>query len=123
VISVSDDGPGITPAEWQMLLAPFTRGEPSRARQTGGAGLGLAIVRTLAEAQGGTVEIGAAGLHAQAIDSTVGRISAEEFRGATVCIRLPLFHIDALNKTQFLDLTHKNGLIKSAASRSIFNPF
>jgi signal transduction histidine kinase len=78
VISVSDEGPGIAPAQRQMLLEPFTRGEPSRARQTGGAGLGLAIVRALTEAQGGTVEIGSG--DSQSLPT-----------GARVEIRLPLF--------------------------------
>jgi signal transduction histidine kinase len=95
MISVSDDGPGIAPAERLQLLEPFTRGEPSRARQTGGAGLGLAIVRTLAEAQGGSVDIGMADVEAKVDISTKRGISAGGFRGATVCIRLPLFHIDA----------------------------
>ncbi len=84
VISVFDEGPGIAPAERLMLLEPFTRGEPSRARQTGGAGLGLAIVRALAEAQGGMIEIGDA-------DGQDGRKTIVSGRGALVSIRLPLF--------------------------------
>jgi signal transduction histidine kinase len=78
VICVTDEGPGIAPAQWQMLLEPFTRGEPSRARQTGGAGLGLAIVRTLTEAQGGTLEIVSADIQMPQV-------------GTRVQIRLPLF--------------------------------
>jgi signal transduction histidine kinase len=42
------------------VLEPFHRLEKSRNRATGGAGLGLAVVRSLVEAHGGTIEIGAA---------------------------------------------------------------
>jgi signal transduction histidine kinase len=35
------------------VFEPFFRGEPSRSRETGGAGLGLAIVRSVARAHGG----------------------------------------------------------------------
>ncbi len=54
---VDDDGPGIPPGRREELLEPFVRLEGSRNRDTGGAGLGLAIVRNLVEAQGGTVTI------------------------------------------------------------------
>lgn len=58
IVSVSDAGAGIAPEVAALLFEPFVRGEPSRARRTGGAGLGLAVVRSLVEAQDGTVEIG-----------------------------------------------------------------
>ncbi|MCE1238077.1 MAG: ATP-binding protein [Hyphomicrobiales bacterium] len=60
LVSVSDAGAGIAPEAAAVLFEPFVRGEPSRSRRTGGAGLGLAVVRSLAEAQEGTVEIGRA---------------------------------------------------------------
>ncbi|WP_172295036.1 cell wall metabolism sensor histidine kinase WalK [Pseudoruegeria sp. HB172150] len=56
-VAIEDDGPGIPPELRDRLLEPFTRGEPSRNRATGGAGLGLAIMRSLAEAQGGQLAI------------------------------------------------------------------
>jgi signal transduction histidine kinase len=52
---VSDGGPGFPPAIAECAFERFTRGDPARTR--GGAGLGLAIVRAVAEAHGGTVEI------------------------------------------------------------------
>lgn len=58
IITVEDSGPGIAEGEIGLLLEPFVRSEPSRARKTGGAGLGLAVVRSLVEAQGGTLVIG-----------------------------------------------------------------
>lgn len=56
-ISVEDDGPGIPQADLARLAEPFERLEPSRGRATGGAGLGLAIVRALAESQGGRLSL------------------------------------------------------------------
>ena len=54
-ISVEDDGPGIPDAEIARMLEPFTRGEPSRNRGTGGAGLGLTLARAIAEQHGGSL--------------------------------------------------------------------
>ncbi|MBI1199868.1 MAG: HAMP domain-containing protein [Phenylobacterium sp.] len=52
-IAVEDDGPGVPAEALARLTAPFERLEPSRGRESAGAGLGLAIVRALAESQGG----------------------------------------------------------------------
>ena len=57
LMTVDDEGPGVPSDQRDLLLEPFVRLEPSRARQSGGAGLGLAIVRTLVEAHGGSVAI------------------------------------------------------------------
>jgi signal transduction histidine kinase len=53
--SVLDDGPGIPAAERERVFQRFHRTDPARARQDGGAGLGLAIVQAIAEAHGGRV--------------------------------------------------------------------
>jgi two-component system OmpR family sensor kinase len=53
VIEVDDDGPGIPEHEREQVFEPFQRGEPSRSRETGGAGLGLAVVRSVARSHGG----------------------------------------------------------------------
>ena len=50
-----DSGPGIAPEHLPNVFERFYRGDPSRARATGGAGLGLTIVRQLVEAHGGRV--------------------------------------------------------------------
>jgi signal transduction histidine kinase len=60
VVSVDDEGPGIPEQARAAMLEPFNRLEASRNRATGGAGLGLAVVRSLVEAHGGTVDIAAA---------------------------------------------------------------
>lgn len=54
-VEVRDDGPGVPPQALARLGMPFQRLDPSRDRQTGGAGLGLAIVRALAARQGAEV--------------------------------------------------------------------
>ena len=51
--SVVDDGPGIPPADLPHIFTPLYRGDSSRNRRTGGAGLGLAIARRLIRAHGG----------------------------------------------------------------------
>ena len=56
-IQIDDDGPGIPLAELERVFEPFFRGEPSRNRETGGIGLGLAVVRSLARAHGGDVTL------------------------------------------------------------------
>lgn len=53
VIQVDDDGIGIPPAERQTIFEPFHRLDRSRDRNTGGFGLGLAIAKRAAVAQGG----------------------------------------------------------------------
>jgi signal transduction histidine kinase len=53
VIRIEDEGPGIQPDDLNRMMEPFARGESSRNRTTGGAGLGLAIARAIAEQHGG----------------------------------------------------------------------
>ncbi|HEY8763928.1 MAG TPA: ATP-binding protein [Solirubrobacteraceae bacterium] len=52
---VLDDGPGIPAAERERVFERFHRTDPARDRTSGGAGLGLAIVRAIADAHGGQV--------------------------------------------------------------------
>lgn len=55
ILRVDDDGQGIPEDRIAAMLEPFTRGEASRNRETGGAGLGLTIARAVAEQHGGTL--------------------------------------------------------------------
>jgi signal transduction histidine kinase len=56
-VVVEDDGPGIPEADLARVFEPFVRLEESRNRETGGVGLGLAIVRTILQAHGGDVRV------------------------------------------------------------------
>ena len=59
VVTIVDQGPGIPEAERERVFEPFYRLEHSRSRETGGAGLGLAIARTLIRGMGGEVRLSA----------------------------------------------------------------
>ena len=72
VLAVTDDGPGIPPGDRERVFERFSRVDTGRGRADGGAGLGLAITRTIVEAHGGSVVID---------DTQTG--------GAQVVIRIP----------------------------------
>ncbi|WP_446220613.1 ATP-binding protein [Micromonospora sp. IBHARD004] len=57
LVTVTDDGPGIPAADRERVFDRFNRLDDARARDAGGAGLGLAIVRELVRRTGGTVEL------------------------------------------------------------------
>ena len=72
-LEVHDDGPGLPDGGSERAFERFYRGDASRSRASGGAGLGLAIVAAVVEAHGGSVTA-----------------SSEPGRGATFRILLPL---------------------------------
>ena len=74
VICVSDDGPGIPAAERMRIWERFTRLDDDRSRTSGGSGLGLAMVRELTAAHGGTVSV----------------TDTQPAPGATFLVRLPM---------------------------------
>ncbi|MBS1680052.1 MAG: HAMP domain-containing protein [Actinobacteria bacterium] len=71
-VDVDDDGPGIPPAERELVFDRFHRSDTARTRATGGTGLGLAIARAIVEEHGGSI---------RATDSPLG--------GARVSFELP----------------------------------
>ena len=56
-MSVADHGPGLKPEDRERIFEPFFRADPSRSRDSGGAGLGLSIVSAVVVAHGGRVEV------------------------------------------------------------------
>lgn len=56
-VEVRDSGPGIPAEDLPYIFERFYRGEKSRSRRTGGAGLGLAITRGFVEAHGGRIGV------------------------------------------------------------------
>ncbi len=56
-MSVVDHGPGLEPDDAGRIFEPFYRADPSRSRDSGGAGLGLSIVAAIVDAHGGSVKV------------------------------------------------------------------
>jgi signal transduction histidine kinase len=72
---VADTGVGIDPSLLPRLTQRFVRGDASRSRETGGAGLGLAIVNGIVQAHGGTL-----------------MLTSEFGKGTRAEIELPIIH-------------------------------
>ena len=56
-VSVADHGPGLRSDQMDRIFEPFFRADPSRSRDSGGAGLGLSIVSAVVVAHGGQVKV------------------------------------------------------------------
>jgi two-component system, OmpR family, sensor kinase len=61
VVRVTDEGPGMDADVAERAFERFYRGDPARARSTGGAGLGLSIVAAIVHAHGGKVQVAVGG--------------------------------------------------------------
>ena len=57
IISIEDQGPGLSEGQRANFGEPFYRGDPSRTRDTGGTGLGLYLAKLAVEAHGGTLTV------------------------------------------------------------------
>jgi len=57
LLSVRDTGPGIPSGEAARVFEPFVRLDAARSRESGGAGLGLSIARSIVVAHGGTLTL------------------------------------------------------------------
>lgn len=73
VLTIRDEGPGMSPADAERAFDRFHRADASRTRASGGSGLGLAIVAAVADAHGGSASL-----------------ESEPGVGTTVRLRLPL---------------------------------
>ncbi|HEX2680427.1 MAG TPA: HAMP domain-containing sensor histidine kinase, partial [Candidatus Dormibacteraeota bacterium] len=56
-LTVTDHGPGLRADDRERIFEPFYRADPSRSRDSGGAGLGLSIVNAVVAAHGGRVDV------------------------------------------------------------------
>ena len=56
-VIVEDEGPGIPDADRERVFEPFVRLEKSRSTETGGTGLGLTLVKAIAQGHGGTIRL------------------------------------------------------------------
>ena len=81
-ITVSDDGPGIATEDVPHLFERFFRVDPSRARHSGGSGLGLSIVQAIAEAHGGSVSAESAPGAGATFTITLPAVAAAEVAAA-----------------------------------------
>ncbi|NIV18916.1 MAG: HAMP domain-containing protein [Woeseiaceae bacterium] len=57
VLSVADQGPGLSQEQAEHIGEPFYRSDPSRTRASGGTGLGLYLAKLVATAHGGTLQL------------------------------------------------------------------
>ena len=70
---IEDHGEGISAEALPHVFERFYRGDPSRTRSTGGAGLGLAICKAMVDKAGGSISI-----------------ASRQGEGTTVTVRLPI---------------------------------
>ncbi len=82
LVEIDDEGPGLPEAELERVFEAFYRAEPSRNRDTGGIGLGLAYARSVARAHGGDI-----------------RLENRSPRGLRARVSLPLARGPARNRT------------------------
>ena len=81
VITIADDGPGISAHDRERIFQRFVRLDPARTRSSGGSGLGLSIVEQIVRSHHGTVAVG---------DAARG--------GAVFTLRLPLGQHDSASR-------------------------
>lgn len=72
MLMIADNGTGIAPEHVPHLFDRFYRAETSRSRQSGGAGLGLAITKTIIDSHNGTIEV-----------------KSEQGKGSVFMVRMP----------------------------------
>ena len=81
VISIADNGPGISKENLSHIFDRFYRVDHSRTRQNGGAGLGLSITKSIVEAHGGQVDV-----------------ESQVDEGSVFTASIPLIQVERLNQ-------------------------
>ena len=77
-IAVPDTGIGLSPEEAKMVFSRFWRADAGRDRESGGLGIGLAVVKEIVDRHGGWVQV-----------------EGEKGKGACFTIHIPLYDEDA----------------------------
>ncbi len=93
IITVTDTGVGIDPAQQHKLFRPFVMADNANTRKFEGTGLGLAISRNLIELMGGTISLESAGIN----------------QGTTIAIALPLIDISLLFTSAHQEVLEERG--------------
>lgn len=82
-VTVDDDGPGVPEDKADGIFERFTRVDEARGRSAGGSGLGLALVRAIADRHEATVEVGSAPIGGARFEVRFGdRFGARAVRSA-----------------------------------------
>lgn len=89
-IAVKDTGIGLTKEEARMVFSRFWRADAGRNRESGGLGVGLAVVKEIVDRHGGWVQV-----------------EGEKDKGACFTIHIPLYDEDARKRTEKKRLSHK----------------
>lgn len=89
-LAVADHGIGIAAEDLPLIATPFFRTDRSRARRTGGLGLGLSLARRIIEAHGGSMSVDSKIGHGTTVRILLPRLGASEARLATAATPQPL---------------------------------
>ena len=88
VVSVRDNGPGVPETALPLLFKPFYRVDDSRGTNTGGMGLGLAIVRNAVAVHGGSVSAKNVSPHGLEVELRVPLIPTPAGRRSSAEVKL-----------------------------------